>query len=261
MSQSGNDGFDEPFGGDAPDDSLFGHGLHINPRLLVALIVLGLIITLAVVLSGYFGQHLGRRKLHSQRQQSADAIYRSVRWYLDRALKSSGAVILERAREVAEVLEARLGFVIALNGKPGKIIGELDTALKGDKPAAPADLTPKVKVPLATEAHYLEVWKALQDLNEVWQDKASVMAMIAKAQAELATQPKKDRMVIPGLIREKPAKAVAAVVKTVEAAPAPKPAAAEPTPDPDPTPPPPPPPAPPPKSTKQLPAHKRNMLA
>jgi len=264
MSHSGNDGFDEPFGGDVSDNAMLGDGgIQIDPRLLVALIVLGLVIVLTIVLSGYFGHHLGRRKLNSQRVQSAEAIYKSVRWYLDRALKSSGAVILERAREVSEVLEARLGFVIALNGKPGKIIGELDTALKGEKATAPADPTPKVKVPMATEAHYLEVWKALQDLNEVWQDKAAVLAMIAKAQDELARAPKKDKLVVPSLPKVRPAKAAAAPAPsapTPEATPAPKPVA-ETSPDPEPTPPPPPAPAPPPKSGKALPAHKRNMLA
>lgn len=251
-------GFDDTFGGDAPDPSGYGPGLHVEPRILVTLIVLGLAILAVGALAYYTGRQRGLRRLARQREASAEAIYKSVRWYLDRALKSSGAVILERAREVAEVLEARLGFVIALNAKPGKIVGELDTALKGEKPSAAPDPTPKVKVALATEAHYLEVWKALQGLNKLWQDKAAVMAMIRAAQDELAAPPKPEK--VPARIRaEKPANVKQKAAKDA-AQPIIKAAAAV-APPPEPAPAPPPPPAPPPKRGKKLPAHKRNMLA
>jgi len=248
-------GFDDTFGGEAPDPSGYGPGLHVEPRILVTLIVLGLAIMAVGALAWYTGRQRGRRRLARQREASAEAIYKSVRWYLDRALKSSGAVILERAREVAEVLEARLGFVIALNGKPGKIVGELDTALKGEKPSAAPDPTPKVKVALATEAHYLEVWKALQGLNKLWQDKPAVMAMIRAAQDELATPPKPEKAPVRARV-EKPERKEKAV--KVAAQPVVKAAASAP---PEPAPPPPSPPAPPPKRGKKLPAHKRNMLA
>ena len=243
-------GFDDTFGGDAPGPSGYGPGLHIEPRVLVTLIVLGLAIMAVAVLAYYTGRQRGRARLAAQRQASAEAIYKSVRWHLDRALKSSGGVILERAREVAEVLEARLGFVMALNGKPGKIVGELDTALKGQKPSGVPDPTPKVKVALATEAHYLEVWKALQGLNTLWQDKAAVMAMIRAAQDELATAPKPEKLPV-RVKAERPTK-----VKTKAAAAPVASAAAAPSPEP-----PPPPPAPAPKRGKKLAAHKRNMLA
>lgn len=260
MSQPGDDGFDEPFK-DAPDPGGYGdHGFHLEPRILIALIILGLVVVGIVALSGWAGHKRGHSRLKSQREASAEAIYKSVRWYLDRALKSSGAVILERAREVSEVLEARLGLVLALNGKPGKIIGELDTALEGKKSSAPADPTPKIKVPLSTEAHYLEVWKALQGLNKVWQDKAKVMEMIRAAQIELATPPRKEKsaMMVPfaSKPKTKTAKADPEPAKA-EPAPAPKPATSEEAP---PEPPPPPPP-PTPKKGKKLPVHKRNMLA
>ena len=254
MSRQNDPGFDDTFGG-PPDAAPYGgHGLHLEPRVLVGLIVCGLTIMAIIVLGHYTGRQRGRSRLESQRRASAEAIYNSVRWYLDRALKSSGAVILERSREVAEVLEARLGFVIALNSKPGKIVGELDTALKGEKPAAPADPTPKVKTALATEAHYLEVWKALQELNKVWQDKPAVIAMITAAQAELASPPKRELppVALP-VVKRKAEKVVAPVVI--------KAATADAAPPPEPTPPAPPPPTPAPKRGKKLPKHKRNMLA
>ncbi len=250
-------GFDDTFGGEAPDPSGYGPGLHIDPRILITLIILGLAVLAVATLAWYTGRKRGQRRLATQRQASAEAIYSSVRWHLDRALKSSGGVILERAREVAEVLEARLGFVIALNGKPGKIIGELDTALKGEKPSAAPDPTPKVKVALATEAHYLDVWKALQGLNTLWQDKATVMAMIRAAQDELAAPPKPEKL--PDRVRVEKPKTIKAKAASL-AAPAPAAATIAPSPSSDPAPNPPP-PAPAPKRGKKLAAHKRNMLA
>ena len=247
-------GFDDTFGGDAPDPSAYGPGLHVEPRVLVTLIVLGLAIMAVVVLAWYTGRQRGRSRLAAQRQASAEAIYKSVRWHLDRALKSSGGIILERAREVAEVLEARLGFVMALNAKPGKIIGELDAALKGEKPSSAPDPTPKVKVALATETHYLEVWKALQGLNTLWQDKAAVMAMIRAAQDELAAPPKPEKP--PVKARAEKPQAVKVKVRAVKEKAVPA-AASEAPPSPEPTPP----PAPAPKRGKKLAAHKRNMLA
>lgn len=249
-------GFDDTFGGDAPDPAGFGPGLHVDPRILVTLIILGLAVLAFGALAYYTGRQRGRRRLARQREASAEAIYKSVRWHLDRALKSSGAVILERAREVAEVLEARLGFVMALNVKPGKIVGELDTALKGEKSTVAPDPAPKVKVALATEAHYLEVWKALQGLNKLWQDKPAVMAMIRAAQDELAAPPRPEKL--PVRARTETTKPVKEKVVRVKAQPAAKAAAAAPSPEPAPTPPPPPPA---PKPGKKLPAHKRNMLA
>ena len=119
--------------------------------------------------------------------------------------------------------------------------------------AAPADPTPKVKTALATEAHYLEVWKALHEFNTLWQDKPRVIKMIEAAQRELSEVPKKEKA--PVVVKVKTDKVV--VAKPVAVA---VPVAAEQTPAPAPTPPPPP-PAPAPKSGKKLPKHKRNMLA
>ncbi len=249
------DGFDDTFGGDAPDPGPYEGGLHIDPRILVGLIVLGLCVLVLIALAHYTGKVRGRRKLEIQRKESAEAIYRSVRWHLDRALRSSGAVILERAREVSEIIEARLGFVIALNGKPGKIVGEVKTALAGEKSVSPPDPTPKVKVALATEAHYLEVWKALHEFNTLWQDKPRVMQLIEAAQRELSEAPLKERP--PVVVKLKPEKVVVAKPVAVAAA---VPVKAEEVPAPAPTPPPPP-PAPAPKTGKKLPKHKRNMLA
>ena len=246
------DGFDDTFGGDA-DPAPYEGGLHIDPRVLVGMIVLGLCVLVLIALAHHTGKVRGRRKLEIQRRQSAEAIYRSVRWHLDRALRSSGAVILERAREVAEVIEARLGFVIALNGKPGKIVGEVKTALGGEKSAVPADPTPKVKTALATEAHYLEVWKALHEFNTLWQDKPRVIQMIEAAQRELSEAPKKEKALV--VVKVKTDKVVLAKPVAVAV-----PVAADQTPAPAPTPSPPP-PAPAPKSGKKLPKHKRNMLA
>lgn len=262
------EGFDEPFS-DTPPDAAYGgdYGASFDARLLIGLIVLFLVVVGLFFLADYFGRRHGRQKLITQRKASARAIYESVRWYLDRALKSSGSVIIERGREVAEVLNARLGYVTDLSSKQYKLFVDLKGALEGMKDSAPADTTPKVPVALATDQHQYRVWKALQALDDFWKAKDEkghfvVVGMIEAAQRELSTvplkaaEPKASAASRPIVWPVKKAKA-AAVAATPAPAPAPEPATDE-TP-PEPTPPPPPPL--PPKKTKVLPAHKRNMLA
>ncbi|MBP2161398.1 hypothetical protein J2X24_003981 [Asticcacaulis solisilvae] len=268
------EGFDEPFS-DTPPDAAYGgdYGASFDARLLIGFIILFLVVVGLFFLADYFGRRYGRQKLIAQRKASAKAIYESVRWYLDRALKSSGSVIIERGREVAEVLNARLGYVTDLSAKQYKLFVDLKGALEGMKDSVPADTTPKVPVALATDQHQYRVWKALQALDDFWKAKDEkghfvVVSMIEAAQRELSTvppkpaEPKAAAASRPIIWPVKKAKAVAAAAATPAPAPAPppepapKPATDE-TPPPEPTPPPPPPP----KKTKTLPAHKRSMLA
>ncbi len=267
------EGFDEPFSDTPPDVGYGDYGASFDARLLIGLIVVFLVVVGLFFLADYFGRRHGRQKLVAQRKASARAIYESVRWYLDRALKSSGSVIIERGREVAEVLNARLGYVTDLSSKQYKLYTDLKGALDGMKDAGPVDTTPKVAVPLATDQHQYRVWKALQALDDFWKAKddkgnVKILAMIEAAQRELSTVPPKPieakafitsrAIILPG---KKTAKVAAAAAPAPAATPAPEPApqpSADETPPPEPTPPPPPPP---PKPTKTLPAHKRNMLA
>lgn len=262
LAQGIDRGFEEPF--DAPDIDPTYYGPHIDLWVLVLIgVVLGVL--MAICAGGlYAGRQRGLRRLAVDRLASAEAIYASVRYYLDRALKSSGGVILERGREVGDLLEARLGYVLALTNKPGKIIQSLDKALEGKSTGpAPGPALAKVKVALPTDAHYLEVWKALQALNTYWSDKPKIIAMIIAAQDELERKPRKE--IKPLLRKPEPvAQVVAAAVAgalndadTAGRAPVLTPdQTPNPNPDPDPTPPP-----PAPKPRGKLPAHKRNMLA
>ncbi len=265
MSNDPSD-FDGPFSGDTdvpPGYDAFGP--HMDPALFWGLVILAGVIVGVVLGVKYMAERRGYLLLERRRQASAEAIYASVKWHLDRALKASGAAILERGREVGDVLESRLGLVLALTNKPGKLIKGLDDAIAGKKagPAGPA----KVKVALATELHALEVRKALEELSLHWKDKPRIMAMILAAQLELGRVPKAapapGPALLSGLWPKKVEKAVAGALDDANKAgqtavappvvtPAPSP---EPTPDTDPTP-----PAPAPKGRK-LPAHKRNMLA
>lgn len=275
-----NSDFDDNFGG--PPD---GYGLHAagpDPLLIMLLIVLVVVIAGCIALVLHLGRQRGLRRLEAERKASALAIYDSVRFHLDNALQSPGGAMLERGREVADVLEARLGFVLALNARPGKLIDALDKALNGDRPKPPPDpAKARVKTALPTESHYLEVWRALQALSRVWDDKPRILALIEAAQTELCERPHEVRS-RKGAHRAGPA-AVAAVVEAAlddanRAAGGPvasgPPAEAESAePDPEPTP-----PKPrkkrekPPKRDKgdgdggrrskaELPPHKRNMLA
>jgi len=262
-----NSDFDDNFGG--PPDS---YALHpgLDPLLIMLLIVFCVVLAGFIALVVHLGRQRGLRRLEAERRASAEAIYMSVRFHLDKALQSPGGAMLERGREVADVLEARLGFVLALNARPGKLIEALDKALKGDRPPPPADpARARIKAPLPTESHYLEVWKTLQGLSRIWDDKPRIMALIEGAQAELSERPRdhrqKNRMALLAAGTRKSAESSAASSTKTEMAP---PVPDEPEPEP---------PAPKPRKKREkhdngddggggkrkgdLPPHKRNMLA
>lgn len=267
--------FDDNFGG--PPDGYYdrGHGLGLfDPYVMGSLVVMGVLLGILMAIAWYIGRQRARRALLNDRKASADYIYKSVRYLLDKALKSSGGMILERGREVADMLESRLGFVLALDAKPGKMVEEIRKSLKGDKPKpVVTPPVPKVKVALATEAHLVGVWNALQDLSVFWANEAEVKQMIEAAQIELSTRPPRELKdaAEPWPWQREPAKKKTDVAAVVTGAlndadkagstpvVTPQPASADAAPPPEPTPPPPPPA---PKGGKKpLPAHKRNMLA
>ncbi len=287
-----NTDFGDDFGDD-PTPPLGGPAFHMDPfYLLGGAVIIGIIVgVIAAVM--YLARHRAERRVRSDCESSAKAIYDSVKWYLDSALCAPGSSILDRGREVADVLEARLGAVLALDGRVGKPLGELAKALKGEKPKPKAEGPGKVKVQRPTDEHTLEVWKALQKLNEFWSNQPMVLALLVAAQRELVTAPKPLPVTIavrpgvrpatakveeapkaktthqslwdeiPDTRRAKPKKGKPAPVAKETAKPIvmPKPAAET---DGPPEPPPTPPPAPAPgggKLRKNLPAHKRNMLA
>ncbi|ESQ76668.1 hypothetical protein [Asticcacaulis sp. AC402] len=262
--------FDDNFGG--PPEGVYGDpylvDAALDPYIFIVLAVV-CVLVVVVCLTGFFiGRSVARRRLEAQRKTSRDAIFLHVRYALDAAMKSSGAVILERGREVADILEARLGLLLVLHNKLGKSVAVLRQALdpKKPEPAKPAD----VKVPRGSYNHAFEVWEAVQELSLFWQ-KDTVDTLLRQAQVELSTVPvvpAVERVAMFKWERKKPATAAAVVADANKAGPAPvAPQPAEtapvkseetaPSPEPDPTPP----PAPSPKRGGSLPAHKRNMLA
>ena len=285
-----NTDFGDEFGDDAtpPVD---GPGFHMDPvYLLGGAVLIGIVVgVIAAVM--YLAKHRAERRVRSDCEGSAKAIYDAVKWSLDDALRAPGSAILDRGREVADVLEARLGAVLALDGRAGKPFGDLAKALKGDKPPAKVEGPAKVKVARSTEDHAYQVWNALQALNAFWSDRTTVMTLLVAAQRELVTmpaplpqtpplrlgaavagkteaaKPKKAQSLwdeIPDPRREKPKKVKAArpIVMPKPAPDTKADAKLDKKPD-GPPDPPPPPPAPPPSGgrKKPLPAHKRNMLA
>ena len=291
-----NTDFGDEFGDD-PTPPLGGPAFHMDPiYLLGGAVIIGIIVgVIAAVM--YTAQRRAERRVRTDCEASAKAIYDCIKWYLDEALRAPGSSILDRGREVADVLEARLGAVLALDGRAGKPFGDLAKALKGEKPPAKADGPAKVKVARSTEDHAYQVWNALQALNAFWSDRTRVMTLLVAAQRELVSMPaplpvaaairpgallpvRADKVEkvkvakpkslwdeIPDPRREKPKKIKPAkdAKPIVMPKPAPSPAVTptpQPAPQPD-GPPDPPPPAPPPsgKRKKSLPAHKRNMLA
>ncbi len=283
-----NSDFGDDFGDNPvrPLDGLGGPAFHMDPfYLLGGAALIGIVVGVVAAVM-YLARNRAERRVRADCGTSAKAIYESVKYHLDRALRAPGSSILDRGREVADVLEARLGAVLALDGRVGKPWGELDKALEGKKPgpAGPA----KVKVQRPTAEHEFQVWEALQNLNTFWSDRARVIGLLERAQVELVSMPKPLPRVVPVAPGARPgapekvkaekakrekAKSVwdeipdprrdkrkkPVPVKAIEPIVMPKPKAET---DGPPEPPPSPPPAPPPgKRKKPLPAHKRNMLA
>ncbi len=257
-----------PFG-ETDTSPIDGPGFHMDPvYLLGGAVIIGIIVgVIAAVL--YLAKNRAEFRIRTDCAISSKSIYDCVKYHLDRALRAPGSSILDRGREVADVLEARLGSVLALDTRVGKPLGELSKALKGEKPKPKPDGPAKVKVARSTDEHSLEVWKALQALNTFWSNKAAIIALLEAAQRELVTMPAKELKHAP-----LPAAAAAARAKAErergerKKTKKPRPIkVAQPIvmPKTEPDEPPPPTPAPPPtrgkKKRKDLPAHKRNMLA
>ncbi|WP_155914571.1 hypothetical protein [Asticcacaulis sp. AC460] len=266
--------FDDNFGGPADaynDPYLIDSAL--DPYIFVTLGMLALLVVVVCLVGYYIGRSATRRRLEAERKASRDAIYGNVRYALDKALKSSGAVILERGREVADILDARLGLLLVLHNKLGKAVATLRGAPSAKKPQAAKPAGPKVA--RGTYSHAFEVTQALEDLSDFWTE-ANVKKLLEDAQRELSTPPSAPVVQNASMFKWERKKATAAdVVKgalddankagtaPVEPLPGePAPVKAEeapPPPEPDPTPPPA--PAPKPRRGGPLPAHKRNMLA
>jgi len=282
-----NSDFGDDFGDDPATPPVDGALFHMEPiYLLGAAAIIGVIVGIIAGVM-YLARNRAQRRVRTDCEASAKAIYDCVKYHLDRALRAPGSSILDRGREVADVLEARLGAVLALDGRVGKPLGELAKALKGEKPKPKAEGPAKVKVQRPTDEHTLEVWKALQKLNAFWSDRPMVLALLVAAQKELVTMPaplppavaalrpgalapekaakareKKQSLwdEIPDTRRDERKKKAPKPIKVPAPIVMPKPAATD---DGPPEPPPTPPPAPRPsgKKKKDLPVHKRNMLA
>jgi len=237
--------------------------------------------------SWWLADQISRAGQQARHRASARAIYDSIGFSLHQAVSASGALQLERARELAAVMEARLGSLLVLKERTGKLFDDLAKALKEPEPEPEApkkDTPPKVKVDMTSDEHRVAVWKALQAFNEVWRDEAHILNLLEGAQAELGRRGVKHdffhayglvdqrtpwagatvrnmwaRPVKDGPIKDGPIKdgIVKDSVKDTGAAVMAAPVAAEPPPPgPDDLPP----PAPRPKKGK-LAKHKRNMLA
>lgn len=181
---------------DAPED--FGDPFGEGPRavatvvldghtllMLLAFLVVGLLLfAFALWLSG----EMSRAGQLARHRASAKAIYDSIRYSLHLAVSTSGALQLEKARELSAVIEARLGTLLALKDKTGKPFEDLQKALAEPEPDPEnpkKDPPAKVKVDMTSDEHRVAVWKAVQDFHEVWKDEARILNLLEGAQDEL----------------------------------------------------------------------------
>ncbi len=181
---------------DAPED--FGDPFGEGPRAVATIVLdghtlmllLGFLIAGVVVfaLTVWLSGQLSKAGQQARYRASARAIYDSVRYSLHLAVSASGALQLERARELSAVIEAKLGTLLALKDKTGKPFDDLKKALSEPEPDPEnpkKDPPAKVKVDMTTDEHRVAVWRALQDFHEAWKDEAHILNLLEGAQAEL----------------------------------------------------------------------------
>ena len=267
LLQSDNN-FDGAFGDD-PEPHELTLGLPFDAYDLLPILGAVCLLILVWVVAQAIGDMRAHRRLHDGKRAAAESLYDEIDAALNRALRAPGGYQLDKARELRDLVQARFGYVIALNTRPGKTLEGLEKALEADggeletSTSTPA----KIKVAMASEEHRLVVWQGLQKFRAYWDRKAHILALIEQAQHELA--PRRSGAYALAQLEQKPPEAraapvvaaaaiVAAALADADAAavpPVPAPVKSD-----DDTPPPSPPP-PPPGRGKKLPAHKRNMLA
>jgi len=274
--------FDSDFNGpfnDAPPDPYYddiGIG-YIDPFLIYVLLAVVATVVIAVSLGAYIGRRQAAMRLDEAKRRSVDHIYGSIRYRIDQALQARGLGIIERAAFVREEIYNRLGHVMALVDKPGKALGELQKALPAEAEAEKPK-PPKVKIAMSAEEQMIAVWESLNALRLFWSNEDYVKGLLRAAQDELArtdslayvrqleaqymppdtvnwrpTWPMGRKIsaetIVTDALNDADKAGSAVVVPVVETTPVPPP-------EPDPTP-----PGPRSPSLKNLPAHKRNMLA
>ncbi|MEM9964160.1 MAG: hypothetical protein AAGC58_02305 [Asticcacaulis sp.] len=177
------DDFTDPFGGSAYErtgDSLF-YMLDIR------LILLFVLIVVCVGFIGWGTGHFAGQYLYRKRARaSVSLIYDSIAYHLKRAAGAGGGLQLQYARELLAVIEARLGHVRILHQKSGQLFDDLRKALDASEgPEEPPKKPQMVKYDKTITQQNIEVWQALHDFKAVWDDEATIKAMIEAAQADL----------------------------------------------------------------------------
>ncbi|MDC7682291.1 hypothetical protein PQU92_03335 [Asticcacaulis sp. BYS171W] len=182
---------------DAPED--FGDPFGDGPRSVATVILdghtlmlLGGLVVLGLLLCAVFyglTRSFARARLEARRKASAKAIYDSINLALLRAVHASGAIQIEYARELSATVEARLGSLLVLKDKSGKLFEDLAKAVDEPDPV-PGEVKPekptKVKADMTADEHRVAVWQALQGFHAVWSDETAVLGLIEGAQAELS---------------------------------------------------------------------------
>ncbi len=195
MSDSPTD-FNDAF--DGPDDisgtDQFDFFDIVDPHLLalVAVLILGLVV--AGGIGWYIGRLRARQQIQRQKREAVEYIYEAIKFRLEDALAANGACVLDKAAALKAEIDSRVGSVMALNGRPGRLMGVLSKTLreKTDPDAETIDLswgkteTAKIKVPLSSQEHQIAVWNALHVFQKFWNDKKRICTLLEASQDELA---------------------------------------------------------------------------
>ena len=168
----------------APADHVTAYrdlGLHISATQLFTIMFLMLG---ALLIADFAGQGLGRWKaqkdLEKKLKKSVDNIYKDISWHLDVALKSPGALRIDKVKLLTDTIELRLGHLLGTFAESKKAFDALEKACMEE--TAPAKK--KIKIDLPTESHQVKVWEALLVFDRLWSDQRTIKDSLKVAQTD-----------------------------------------------------------------------------
>lgn len=190
IQMSDRSDFVDDFGGPATPAAIsHGHAFLSAYGLVILFLVVGLLIVVAV-LAYRMALSRARRKLSEDCERSINYIYDAIKFHIDQAVATGGTGIIEKSKEVVDIIELRLGHVLRLDKDYGGPIRELkkacDEAAKPEgtpPPSKPKDDT--VKRALPTDEQHRQVWEALHGLRVLWDDRTTIHGLLKQAQSDL----------------------------------------------------------------------------
>ena len=184
--------FNDTFGGAADGAPVPTDGLELDP--MIWLYGLGFLGLAGLILWGAYkiGCWHAEQGLNKDKEKSINRIYTSISYYLDKALKTPGAGMIQASKVLVADIDARLKAVFDLKSSSFKALDALKKVL-AEKPdpngtlaqAANKPEVKTIKVAKSTQEHQDDVWIALLAFQAIWKDEAKIKVLLRDALDEL----------------------------------------------------------------------------